>query len=172
MTLLTLFVFLIGLIAPVSATALNPHALARDTGAAVMVGRQTRQLHMCKCTCFQTNSTLVPLYAPADPAKPCATCTRQFCLDQSLDICKGAKLEHTDHDVGTGFEGDVWAKCFERDSYKDQSIITLYLLVLIALVAFAALRTRMEKWYHEYQRLGPQGIYDAVRQSPWRTSGR
>ncbi|GAC93751.1 hypothetical protein PHSY_001316 [Pseudozyma hubeiensis SY62] len=81
--------------------------------------QNSRHLHLCKCTCFQTNSTLVPLYSPSDPSKPCLTCTRQFCLDQGLEMCKGAKLEHADHDVGTGLEGDVWAKCFERDSVAD-----------------------------------------------------
>ncbi|PWY98288.1 hypothetical protein BCV70DRAFT_202065 [Testicularia cyperi] len=127
-----------------------------------------RHLHLCKCTCFQTNSTLVPLYSPIDPAKPCNTCTRQFCLDQGLDICKDAKLEHTDHDVGTGFEGDVWAKCFERESGKDQTIITLYLLVVVGLIVFALMRRRMEGWYQTYQSTGPQGLYHAVRQAPWR----
>lgn len=83
-------------------------------------------------------------------------------------MCKGAKLEHTDHDVGTGFEGDVWAKCFERDSYKDQSIITLYLLVVVGLVGFAAMRGRVEGWIQRYQQMGPQGLYSAVRVAPWR----
>lgn len=69
-------------------------------------------------------------------------------------MCKGAKLEHADHDVGTGFEGDVWAKCFERDSYKDQGIITLYILVIVGLVAFAGLRGRFEDWYSSYR--GPR----------------
>ena len=38
--------------------------------------------------CF-TNSTIIPLYRPADPSKPCLSCTRQFCLDQKLTICRG-----------------------------------------------------------------------------------
>ncbi|SNX86037.1 uncharacterized protein MEPE_04746 [Melanopsichium pennsylvanicum] len=130
----------------------------------------SRHLHLCKCTCFQTNSTLVPLYATSDPAKPCATCTRQFCLDQGLDICKGAKLEHTDHDTGTGLEGDVWAKCFERDSGKDQTIITLYILVVLGLVAWAGFRGRIQGWVQTYQQIGPQGLYSAVREAPWRRS--
>lgn len=178
LTLLTMFTLLLSIIVPASASALpssfSPYDLSLSSREATVpsapVGprQNSRHLHLCKCTCFQTNSTLVPLYAPLDPAKPCLTCTRQFCLDQGLDMCKGAKLEHTDHDVGTGLEGDVWAKCFERDSYKDQSIITLYLLVVVALVAFAAMRGRVEGWYQRYQTMGPQGLYQAVRESPWR----
>ncbi|TKY84611.1 hypothetical protein EX895_006513 [Sporisorium graminicola] len=172
--LLTLVTCILGFVAPVSASprrvaALNP----RDAPTLPVEPRQnSRHLHLCKCTCFQTNSTLVPLYSPKDPSNPCLTCTRQFCLDQGLDICKGAKLEHTDHDVGTGLEGDVWAKCFERDSYKDQSIITLYILVVLGLVAFAAMRGRMEGWYQQYQTMGPQGLYNAVRESPWTRTSR
>lgn len=178
LTLLTMFTLLLSIIVPASASALpssfSPYDRSLSSREATVpsapVGprQNSRHLHLCKCTCFQTNSTLVPLYSPLDPAKPCLTCTRQFCLDQGLDMCKGAKLEHTDHDVGTGLEGDVWAKCFERDSYKDQSIITLYLLVVVALVAFAAMRGRVEGWYQRYQTMGPQGLYQAVRESPWR----
>lgn len=178
-TLLTLFsIIMTFLIAPSSATALATRDMAldqsfldsRDIAAKGTVAprQNSRNLYLCKCTCFQANSTLVPIYSPVDASKPCTTCTRQFCLDQNLDICKDAKLEHTDHDVGTGLEGDVWAKCFERDSYKDQSIITLYLLVVVGLVAFSVLRGRMQGLYHEYQTLGPSAIYNSVRNAPWR----
>lgn len=179
LTLLTLFSMIMTfLIAPSSATSLAPRDVVMDQGSlftrdiaaesSVAPRQNSRNLYLCKCTCFQTNSTLVPIYSPVDASKPCTTCTRQFCLDQNLDICKDAKLEHTDHDVGTGLEGDVWAKCFERDSYKDQSIITLYLLVVVGLVAFSALRGRMQGLYHEYQTLGPSAIYNSVRNAPWR----
>lgn len=45
-------------------------------------------LSYCKCICF-SNSTIIPLFRPADPSKPCLSCTRQFCLDQKLAICRG-----------------------------------------------------------------------------------
>jgi len=45
-------------------------------------------LSYCKCICF-SNSTIIPLYRPADETKPCLSCTRQFCVDQKLAICKG-----------------------------------------------------------------------------------
>lgn len=37
--------------------------------------------------CF-SNSTIIPLFRPSDPSKPCLSCTKQFCLDQKLAICK------------------------------------------------------------------------------------
>lgn len=173
---LTLFTFILSFITPTLATpalqpsplTLNPRPPVPEYHALVSRASNSRNLHLCKCTCFQTNSTLVPLYSTSDPSKPCSTCNRQFCLDQGLEICKGAKLPHTDHDTGTGLEGDVWAKCFERDSGKDQSIITLYLLVVVGLVAFAAFRGRVEGWVRRYEELGPRGLYSAVRDAPWR----
>lgn len=110
------------------------------------------QLFYCKCKpvlsstrpltplpppgiCFG-NFTIVPLYMPAQPSKPCLTCTRQFCLDQKLPICRGAprgldcstsllthhssrvgaEVPDLDNDVGTGKEGDVEARCFRTSS--------------------------------------------------------
>lgn len=37
-------------------------------------------LYFCKCMCF-SNYTILPLYRPADPAKPCLSCTKW--VDQS-----------------------------------------------------------------------------------------
>lgn len=65
----------------------------------------------CKCICFD-HFEIVPLYRPSDPSKPCLSCTKQFCLDQKLDICKDASLGEVDYDVGTGEEGDVQTRCF------------------------------------------------------------
>ena len=42
----------------------------------------------CKCTC-RGNSTIILL--PAD--KSCSDCTRQYCLDHSLQLCKDAKQD-------------------------------------------------------------------------------
>ena len=95
--------------------SLNPdHSTESESEPRHLARRSTSVQHVCKCTCFSTNSTLIPLYAPVDPSKPCLTCTRQFCIDQNLDICKDAKLGDSDGDTATGFEGDVWAKCFGK----------------------------------------------------------
>ena len=116
---------------------------------------------------------------PANPSKPCLTCTRQFCLDQKLPICKGAldttepegkqltlpsigaEVPDLDNDVGTGKEGDVEARCFrtyfetsvslptyktrscsERDSPRDQWVVTFFILIVAALLLTAAIRNR------------------------------
>ncbi|WVN85618.1 uncharacterized protein L203_100767 [Cryptococcus depauperatus CBS 7841] len=101
-------------------------------------------LSYCKCICF-SNSTVIPLYRPENPKKPCLSCTRQFCLDQKLVICKGAKVPELDTDVGTGTEGDVEARCFKRDSPRDQLVVTFFLLVVVSLMLYAALRARLRR---------------------------
>ena len=70
--------------------------------------------YLCKCTCFLSNTTIVPIYKPADKANPCTTCTRQFCIDQNLSGCEGARIENPNADTGTGWEGEVWARCFRE----------------------------------------------------------
>ncbi|CED83193.1 hypothetical protein [Phaffia rhodozyma] len=69
------------------------------------------ELTYCKCICFQ-NSTIIPLYLPNDRKHPCASCTKAFCLDQKLPICKDASLGHINLDITSGTEGDVEARCF------------------------------------------------------------
>lgn len=99
--------------------------------------------YLCRCTCFVTNTTLVPLYAPADPRNPCSTCTRQFCLQQGLEACKGAKLERPNEDTGSGWEGEVWARCLQPASSRDRMILSVYVLVVVALLVFSATRGRI-----------------------------
>lgn len=78
----------------------------------------------CKCVCFGTNSTILPLYLPKDPAYPCLSCTRQFCLDQKLPACIGAKTIDQDLDTSDGSGGDVEAICF-RPSLLTHSLWNL-----------------------------------------------
>ncbi|GHJ89868.1 hypothetical protein NliqN6_6270 [Naganishia liquefaciens] len=112
--------------------------------SASLVPSTKDQLFYCKCICFG-NFTIVPLYMPANPSKPCLTCTRQFCLDQKLPICKGAEVPDLDNDVGTGKEGDVEARCFQRDSPRDQWVVTFFILIVAALLLTAAIRNRLDK---------------------------
>ncbi|KAK1927698.1 hypothetical protein DB88DRAFT_478917 [Papiliotrema laurentii] len=98
----------------------------------------------CKCICFQ-NSTIIPLFRPSDPSKPCLSCTRQFCIDQKLPICKDAQVPELDADVGTGTEGDVEARCFKRDSPRDQIIVTFFVLIIIGLLLFQAIRSKLRQ---------------------------
>ncbi|CAK9782141.1 hypothetical protein CC85DRAFT_285857 [Cutaneotrichosporon oleaginosum] len=99
----------------------------------------------CKCICF-SNSTIVALDRPnVDLSKPCLSCTRQFCLDQKLAICKGATVPELDTDTGTGTEGDVEARCFKRDSPRDQIIVTSFLFVVVGMLLFAGVRARLRR---------------------------
>ncbi|KAK0564908.1 hypothetical protein OC844_001500 [Tilletia horrida] len=126
--------------------------------------------YLCKCTCFGTNTTLVPLFAPLDPSKPCTTCTKQFCLDTlgSTPACKGAKIMASDGDTGTGWEGDIWAKCFQRDGGKDRTIVLLYVLTVLGLLVVAALRQPLTKAYEEYRQNGPSAMLRSITSNaPW-----
>ncbi|WFD36418.1 hypothetical protein MCUN1_003297 [Malassezia cuniculi] len=70
----------------------------------------------------------------------CSTCTKQFCVDNA-EGCRGAQIVESNDDTSTGFEGQVWAKCFVRDPTKDQSIVSLYLLCVVVLLCWAFLRS-------------------------------
>lgn len=74
----------------------------------------------------------------------------------------GAEVPDLDNDVGTGKEGDVEARCFrtsdtsyppswhsahrrphaERDSPRDQWVVTFFILIVIVLLLTAAIRNR------------------------------
>lgn len=101
---------------------------------------------------------------PDDPSKPCLSCTKQWCLNQNLPVCAGASLGDTDPDTATGKEGDVEARCFraliritcinpyeqcsvsiERDSPRDQLVVTLFLLTVFGLLLGAGIKGRMQK---------------------------
>lgn len=99
----------------------------------------TGGMTFCKCICF-SNSTILPLYLPKDPIHPCLTCTRQFCLDQKLPACLNAKEGDEDLDTGTGEEGDVEARCFQRDSPKSHVLVVLFLVLVGVLLGAAVLK--------------------------------
>ncbi|KIL70815.1 hypothetical protein M378DRAFT_67089, partial [Amanita muscaria Koide BX008] len=99
----------------------------------------------CKCICFQSNYSILHLNIPDNPAQPCLSCTKQWCLNQNLPICAGASLGETNPDTATGKEGDVEARCFQRDSPRDQLVVTLFLLVVFGLLLAAGIKSRLEK---------------------------
>ncbi|KAJ4486185.1 hypothetical protein J3R30DRAFT_3820284 [Lentinula aciculospora] len=72
-------------------------------------------------------------------------CRKQWCLNQNLAICAGASLGDTDPDTATGKEGDVEARCFQRDSPRDQLVVTIFLLVVFGLLLGAGIKRRLEK---------------------------
>jgi hypothetical protein len=69
---------------------------------------------MTKGICFGSNYTILPLDIPDTPSKPCLSCTKQWCLNQNLAKCAGAKIGDTNPDTATGKEGDVEARCFRK----------------------------------------------------------
>ncbi|KAK5662322.1 hypothetical protein OQA88_8228 [Cercophora sp. LCS_1] len=97
----------------------------------------------CKCTCF-SNSTIISLGPKRDNPPPagdnalrastasCKQCTKAFCLDYNLPICKNAE------------EKDVVTNCFQRDSRKDQIIVWGFILGTAGLLGAAGLRKLME----------------------------
>jgi hypothetical protein len=95
-------------------------------------------------------------------AQPCLSCTKQWCLDQGLNICSGAVIAPADPDTATGKEGDVEARCFgqcllirpkalsnssfaERDSPRDQLVVTVFLILVFGLLVGAAVKGRMDQ---------------------------
>jgi len=51
----------------------------------------------------------------------------------------------TDPDTATGKEGDVEARCFQRDAPRDQVVVTLFLLTVFGLLVGAGIKGRMER---------------------------
>lgn len=109
----------------------------------------------CKCTCF-TNSTIIPLTGPNpsfyrnllrredDPvsifntttprARTCADCNKQFCLNYNLPICKNAE------------EDNVFTSCFQRDSFKDEVVVCVFIVGTIGLLLWAIARPVVGRW--------------------------
>ena len=72
--------------------------------------------YVCKCTCFTTNTTLVPILWPKDGQNICSTCTKELCVERA-EGCRGAQIVEPNSDTATGYEGQVWAKCFGMARY-------------------------------------------------------
>ncbi|KIJ25750.1 hypothetical protein M422DRAFT_236822 [Sphaerobolus stellatus SS14] len=118
--------------------------LPRPVVAELGFGSKWEASSFCKCICFQ-NYTILPLSEPENPSKPCLSCTKQWCLDKKLDICVDASLGDINPDTATGKEGDVEARCFKRDSPRDQLVVTLFLLTVFGLLVGAGIKSQMDK---------------------------
>ncbi|KIY71639.1 hypothetical protein CYLTODRAFT_369002 [Cylindrobasidium torrendii FP15055 ss-10] len=99
----------------------------------------------CKCICFGANYTILHLDITDTPAQPCLSCTKQWCLNQNLVGCSGATLGDADPEAMGTDSGDVEARCFQRDSPRDQLIVTVFLLVVFGLLLGAGIKSRMLK---------------------------
>ncbi|KZT02731.1 uncharacterized protein LAESUDRAFT_744920 [Laetiporus sulphureus 93-53] len=130
--------------------ALSTHAI---------LGQKWEATELCKCICFGSNYTILHMEIPDNPKQPCLSCTKQWCLNQNLPICAGATLGDADPDTATGKEGDVEARCFQRDSPRDQLVVTIFLLTVFGLLLGAGIKGRMIK----------AGLDTSL---PWHTSRR
>ncbi|KIW91662.1 uncharacterized protein Z519_07630 [Cladophialophora bantiana CBS 173.52] len=75
---------------------------------------------------------------PAAPSRPhhqltCADCTRAFCLDYNLPICKNARDE------------DVFTTCFQRDSLKDETVVVIFIFATAGLLAWAIVKPWIDR---------------------------
>ncbi|KAL8280829.1 hypothetical protein RQP46_006833 [Phenoliferia psychrophenolica] len=141
---------------PLVAAGLSPFS---SSGVAAMT--------FCKCLCF-SNSTILPLYLPKDPLHPCLTCTRQFCLDQKLPACIGAKSGDEDLDTGTGEGGDVEARCFQRDSPKSHFIVVAFIVITSSLLFGAGLKHAGVDIQQMWERGGIRGVVSCFQSYVWR----
>ncbi|KAH9946627.1 hypothetical protein B0H21DRAFT_391102 [Amylocystis lapponica] len=119
--------------------------LAFSLCANALLGHKWEATDFCKCICFGSNYTILHMEIPDNPSQPCQSCTKQWCLNQNLPICAGASLGDADPDTATGKEGDVEARCFQRDSPRDQLVVTLFLLTVFGLLLGAGIKGRMIK---------------------------
>ncbi|KAH6917367.1 hypothetical protein BKA70DRAFT_1251995 [Coprinopsis sp. MPI-PUGE-AT-0042] len=116
--------------------------------------------NFCKCICFGANFTILRLDLPDNPSQPCLSCTKQWCLNQNLPMCAGALIGDTNPDTATGKEGDVEARCFQRNSPRDQLIVILFLLTVFGLLLGAGIKNRMME------------VGMSVPTLPWQTANR
>jgi len=63
----------------------------------------------------------------------CADCTRAFCLDYNLPICKDAREE------------DVFTTCFQRDSLKDETVVVVFIFATAGLLAWALVKPWLDR---------------------------
>ncbi|PCH33627.1 hypothetical protein WOLCODRAFT_129873 [Wolfiporia cocos MD-104 SS10] len=127
--------------------------------ANAILGHKWEATNFCKCICFGSNYTILHMEIPDNPNQPCLSCTKQWCLNQNLPICAGASIGDADPDTATGKEGDVEARCFQRDSPRDQLVVTIFLLTVFGLLLGAGIKGRMIK----------AGLDTSI---PWRASRR
>ncbi|KAI1618994.1 hypothetical protein EDD37DRAFT_624340 [Exophiala viscosa] len=75
---------------------------------------------------------------PASSPRPhhkltCADCTRAFCLDYNLPICKNVREE------------DVFTTCFQRDSLKDETVVVVFIFATAGLLAWALVKPWVDR---------------------------
>ncbi|ORY05620.1 hypothetical protein K493DRAFT_310876 [Basidiobolus meristosporus CBS 931.73] len=100
--------------------------------ANIQIVQGANPVSFCKCVCG-TNVTIVELNEGT--SKTCLDCTKAFCLTRDSHFCSGA---------GNG--ADLLAICFQRDSYKDQVVIYVFLIITGGLLLAALVKPYWAKW--------------------------
>ncbi|KTW28604.1 uncharacterized protein T551_02454 [Pneumocystis jirovecii RU7] len=90
----------------------------------------------CKCTCFG-NSVILRLNDPTTKNKPCQDCTKKYCLEQNLPICKNAQQKDPEELIKST---DITTVCFQRESVKDMIMVYLFIIITGTLLILAPLR--------------------------------
>ncbi|CAG8689778.1 3403_t:CDS:2, partial [Acaulospora morrowiae] len=94
-------------------------------------------ISFCKCACAE-NITIRALEA----AQTCSDCNRAFCIGILDKNCTA--IDSLQGEVGKG-TSQVTATCFERDSYKDEVIVYLYIIITSGLLFTAIAKPFVEK---------------------------
>ncbi|KAJ2640120.1 hypothetical protein GGF40_000268 [Coemansia sp. RSA 1286] len=103
--------------------------------------------NFCKCSCGQ-NSTIIELTPFALSHLPhasqpidvgtlmpnvCMNCTRLLCGIAEPQLCDGAAVDD-----------EIVPLCFQRDSLQDELIVTGFLLLVVGLLVWAAVRAHIK----------------------------
>ncbi|KAF9280406.1 hypothetical protein BGZ68_007248 [Mortierella alpina] len=106
-------------------------------------------ISFCKCVCGPEHHIIPLARDPQYPvfggsSKACGGCLKHLCLEQYPDMCKA---------VGAGDGEELVTSCFERDSYKDQFIVYLFLTITFGLLGYAGLQPFVKGlWQRRQQR--------------------
>ncbi|CAG8500919.1 1574_t:CDS:2 [Paraglomus brasilianum] len=102
-------------------------------------------ISFCKCSCIGKPPQIIPL-SQTNAKNECANCTRAFCEEQlGKDFCGLKTIEGNpidDNSCGTEFT----ATCFERDSYKDEAIVYMYIVITTGLLFAAIAKPFLSHW--------------------------
>ena len=154
----------------------------------------------CKCVCFK-NSTIIALDGPEQQAdsdsrrlllrdekneleegsdekkapyrpKNCNDCSKKFCLNHNLPICKGAKEEDvfttcfrkSCRRINSGFGAILGARhanapATERDSSKDQAIVFIFIFMTTGLLGWALIRPWVGDWVEVITERPPSSLH-------------
>ncbi|ODQ66663.1 hypothetical protein NADFUDRAFT_82418 [Nadsonia fulvescens var. elongata DSM 6958] len=112
----------------------------------------------CKCQCSDKYEIItldlprdaVTTNQTADSPSPltCYNCTRSYCFDLNLDICRekastnGHGNESSEVEIKLTLD-DYTATCFNRESLKEKFIVYMFCLTTVGLVAYASLKSVM-----------------------------